>query len=115
MDKNKREKDRLLEMAHGQELDRNCFTLPEENADTYFLERKDSIYLKEYGFETVPQLRELLQKETGFDGEQEELLTVITVAAFKNQIRKEMPQDKKESVAVQRETKEVLPTFIYNM
>lgn len=115
IDKNKREKDCLLEMARRQELDRNCFALPEKNIDTYFLERKDDAYLKEYGFETVPQLRELLQKEVGFDEKQEELLKMITVAAFKNQVQRDKDMDKKEDTAVRAEAKEVLPAFIYNM
>lgn len=115
MDKNKREKDRLLEMACRQEPDRSCFTLPEKNVGTYFLERKDNIYLKEYEFETVPQLRSLLQKEAGFDRGQEELLKMITVAAFKNQFRKEVISMENENNAVQAEPREALPAFIYNM
>lgn len=115
MDKNKREKDRLLAMARMQKLGRDCFTSPEENLDTYFHERKDDAYLKEYGFETVPRLCELLEKEIGLGREAEELLRTITVAAFKNQARRDETTDKKENIAIRMGTKEVLPAFIYNM
>lgn len=115
MNKNQREKDILLQMADLAARHTGCFTVPERDADTYFVEKTDHDYLREYGFETVPELRNLLQTEMELDNKQDELLLkMMTIAAFKN--RNET--NNKGGTEEQRDIPErhdTLPSYIYNM
>lgn len=74
--------------------------------DSYFIKRENNVaYIKEYTFETLPELKAQL-KEMWSDKEYlQDILQVVLVAAMRNK-----PHEIKED-----ETKdEKLPTFIYN-
>lgn len=111
MDKNKKEKEFLLQMAQNHKKNNNCLTMPDKNLESYFTERKEQNCLKEYGFQTVSEFMSLLQQETNFS-DNEELLKVLTVATFKNRSSADENIAKRTSYD---SSKEVLPTHIYNM
>lgn len=108
VDKNAREIENLYQLElNGIEEILDSFYAIDKVADSYFEPETQGIYLTEYGFETLPQLRELLfgmwkNEEHMIDG-----LKTLLAAAMKNKPSKE------EGVVKRQENEELIPTFVY--
>lgn len=108
MDRNIHEKQNLYEWAcrHANDEGENCFTAVDKDRESYY-EKAGTGYLHEYGFESVVELKALLQKQWEGDPVLNEMEQTVLVAAFKNMTQ--MDRTEKEF-----SSREELPTFIYN-
>lgn len=108
MDKNFHEKQNLYEWAckHANVESKNCFTSIDKSKKSYY-EKAGTEYLHEYGFESVGELKALIQKQWEGDPIFSEIEQTVLVAAFKN-------MTETDNVEKDFSSKEELPTFIYN-
>lgn len=111
MDKNEREKKLLYELAmenggqyHFQQIDKM--------KESYFIQRQEDTYIREYAFETLPELMNELNALWNQDGIMEQVKRVIGVAAMKNKPVKTV-KDKSEMES-REDKEEKLPVYIYN-
>ena len=111
MDKNEREKKKLYEFGvenckryHFQEIDKT--------KESYFIQREEESYIREYKFETLPELMNELSTLWNGDEMMEQIKKVIGVAAMKNKPVKK--SQKKTEGEKQEDKEEKLPAFIYN-
>lgn len=105
------EKDKLYQWAVQNNKSDNhidCFTKIDKNKESYYEPYEDRAYLMEYTFQTVPELREELQKLWQGDNCMQQIETVVLVAAMKN--RGEVFEEKDTNEA----TEQQLKPYIYN-
>lgn len=115
MDKNEREKQTLY--AWGTQ-NKFHFSQIDKEKPSYFVKRenRENSYIKEYGFETLPQLSKELDALWGNDEMMDSVKNVVMVAAMKNKpsqtaVEKE---DKRKEKNGGQETEDKLPVYIYN-
>lgn len=85
------------------------------NQDSYFIKREHNEgYMCEYGFESVPQLRDLLEEQWRENKVMDEILTAVLVAAMKNKPRNDAVECKGSAKQEVSERTEELPVYIYN-
>lgn len=113
MDKSKREKDKLYEIACTNQKD--YYILNKCNNDSYFIKRDDDVYIKEYGFESLPDLKEELNRMWDQDEIMQNCIQPVLAAVFKLKPKGKM-EDKESSKELPHTEKreEKLPPFIYN-
>lgn len=109
MDKNQKEKQILYNWVkeNGQKY---SFLRADKKKDSYFIKRQDNSYIKEYAFETLPQLKEMLNSLWYGDETIESIKMAVAVAAMKNKpinnlVKKDSEEDKLD---------DELPVYIYN-
>lgn len=113
MDKNEKERKLLGEWAVSNYAGSSF--LYEPHTESCFIKRgQDEKYIWEYDFESVPEIRNLLEEQWKEDKEMEKILTVVLAAMIKNK-----PKPKKggcEECPEQNvyEDAEALPMYIYN-
>lgn len=110
MDKNQKEKQILYDWGK-ENRQKYSFLQADKKKDSYFIKRQDNSYIKEYTFETLPQLKEMLNS-LWYDDETMELIKMaVVVAAMKNKpINNLVKSDKEEKDKLDDE----LPAYIYN-
>lgn len=118
MNKNEKEKKLLYEWG-VQNTEKYCFDDIDKGKKSYYVKRDDDMksYIKEYGFEILPELMTELDALWGDDEVMNQIKRVIGIAALKNKPLKAVAGDtgmddseKKSS----KETEDKLPAFIYN-
>lgn len=115
MDKNEKEKELFYQWSLKKNpQDNETFCRPDKQTDSYFVLKTSDKYIREYGFETVPELEEELDKMWENQPHLQEIEKAVLVASIKNKPRKieEAPKvdlDKKE-----KNIKEKMPAYIYN-
>lgn len=98
-----------------QEIQRSVFLPYEEDKETYFVKRNEhEEYLQEYGFESLPELRERLSLLWEEDEFMDNILQVVLVAAFKNRPSHEIKNSENYKNNESNKDKEILPAYIYN-
>lgn len=111
MDRNEKEKNMLLEWA-----ERNNevyqFTRIAKEKKSYFIERQEEPYIREYGFETLPELFHEMDCMWKNEQYMEEIRKVIGVAALKNKPSEDMHGQEEINPTADKE--DILPEFIYN-
>ncbi len=110
MDKNEKEKAMLYEFG-VENCERYHFQGIDRMSESYFIQRKEDSYIKEYAFETLPELMKELNTLWNDDEMLGRIKKVIGVAAMKNKPVK-ITEGKTEEK--EQESKEELPPFIYN-
>ncbi|MBD5521758.1 MAG: hypothetical protein HDR03_11185 [Lachnospiraceae bacterium] len=117
MDKNETEKKKLKEWGLS-----NCqqyqFQKSDKEKESYFIEMDPKPYIREYGFETLPQLMEELNQLWKDHEEMEQVKKIVGVAAMKNRISYDSFKEYNESTAANAGEKlneqDKLPKYIYN-
>lgn len=117
MSKNETEKKKLKEWGMG-----NCqkyqFQGIDKEKESYFVEMEKRPYIREYGFETLPQLMEELNRLWENQEVMERVKKIVGVAAMKNKISQDSFKEYDESMAVNDGDKvneqDKLPEYIYN-
>lgn len=113
MDKNAKEKELLKKWAES--IHKNADFLCEENTASCFAKRgTDEKYIWEYGFESVSELKELLEKQWEKDDHMEEILTPVLAAAIKNKPRTGNAGSEECSRQEISDDRGMLPVYIYN-
>lgn len=121
MDKNDKEKQMLYEWGR-KNSDNEQFQAVDKNRESYFLQREEGIsaglYIREYGFETLPEFIQELDVLWG-DGEvMEQIKKTCAVAAMKNEIVERVFLSDAKELLCKTETKQdredKLPMYIYN-
>lgn len=107
MDKIRREKDRLYEIACVNQ--KNYYTCKVGCNDSYFINRDNDVYIREYGFNELPDLKEELYGMWNQDETLQSCIQPVLVAAFKLK-----PMDKVEELSKELSFSEKLPSYIYN-
>lgn len=107
MDKCKQEKGKLYNFACG--CQQNYYTKMDATKESYFIKREESSYIREYGFETLPELKEELSRMWDEDPVMQECMKVVLVSAMKLK-----PQEEEEEQQTEEYKNEKLPAFIYN-
>lgn len=113
MDKNQREKDFLYKWA-SENSNKYCFSGMDQEKESYFIKReeKPNSYIREYKFESLPELKRELDILWGNNDTLEKVKKIIGVAALKNKpsviIQEQVKAEEK------RDTGDKLPVFIYN-
>lgn len=111
MDKNQKEKQILCEWGK-ENSQKYSFLKADKKKDSYFIKRQDSAYIREYSFETLPQLREMLDFLWHGDEAIESIKMAVAVAAMKNKtINTIVKTDNGERKS---ELDDELPEYIYN-
>lgn len=111
MGKNQKEKQMLYEWGMNH-YSKDIFVQPDQTKESYFLQRPDDVYLKEYQFDTLPDFIEELEGLWINDETMESIKKVIAVAAMKNKPVK-MDENNKQRKN-QMDQDEELPVYIYN-
>lgn len=118
MGKNDKEKNLLQEWGTQNNV-KYCFTDIDKERKSYFISREgnETPYIREYGFETLPELTKELDSLWGGDlGEiMAQIKKIIGIAVLKNKPGKVISSEVKESThEIKKETEDRLPAFIYN-
>ena len=117
MNKNEREKKILYEWGL-QNKEEYRFNGIDREKESYFVKRDEDVgsYIREYGFETLPELMRELDVLWGEDEVMSRIKRVVSIAALKNKptkaIQEEVMMDNLDKKS--RETEDKLPAFIYN-
>lgn len=117
MDKCQREKESLynLKMEGSYQREKEGFQIIDKGIKSYFITRKDNDYYMKYDFNTLPELKEILDNLWKNNPDMQNIIKVLLVAALKNK-----PQDIDEKVA-EKSIKNIedsyssdkLPEYIY--
>lgn len=111
MDKCIREKEKLYKLQlKGIDNIAESFTLIKNDTSSYFTPRLEENYLMEYSFESLPQLKEKLDKLWENEKYMQEAVKIVLVAALKNKPYKVNG----EGIVGENKEETELPTFIYN-
>lgn len=94
-----------LDMPDGWE---ETFDFAHKDKDSYYVLRGRQEYLMEYGFETLPQLKEILDKLWENDSCVKNIEKTVLVAAIKNKPKQETRESR------ERDTDGCMPEFVYN-
>lgn len=114
MGKNDKEKNLIYEWGIEKQ-DAYRFMEINKDLESYFQDRKDHNYLREYYFDTLPELREYLRLLWKEESYMEDILQPVLVASMKN--RAETSKVSKDSEPIGKtsyENKEKMPAYIYN-
>lgn len=110
MDKNQKEKE-LFKSCHERiaaSQEKYYFPEIDKRLESYFEKREEGEYLRDYDFETLPQLKEKLDSMWEGQPDMLEMVRPILAAAMKNR-----PSTEQKEVSENKNTGEV-PVFIYN-
>lgn len=104
---------REREMLYHLELDmpdgwRNSFDFARKEKESYYVLQDNREYLLEYGFETIPQLRKMLDRLWENELYMQDIEKTVLAAAIKNKPKQE------ESMCAERDTQGHMPEFVYN-
>lgn len=117
MDKNETEKKKIKEWGLRNYQQYQFLEIDKEK-ESYFIEMEKKPYIKEYGFETLPQLMEELNNMWGDYEVMEQVKKIVGVAAMKNKILHDSFKEYSESTEVNDREKmneqDKLPRYIYN-
>lgn len=112
MEKNKREKQLIYEWGM-----KNCsediFAKPDPKMESYFLQRPDGLYLREYNFDTFKDFMEELEMLWANDKIMDDSIKrIIGVAAMKNKPVSTNGENETDKDRARQDEK--LPVYIYN-
>lgn len=107
MDKSKREKDRLYEIACTNR--KSYYDWKACGNDSYFIKRDNDVYIREYAFDTIPDLKEELNRMWNQDEILQSCIQPVLIAAFKLKAMDKAEKEDKELLLTEK-----LPPFIYN-
>lgn len=114
---NLNEKEKLYKWASEAGINGNfcsCFTQIEDKCDSYYVKRNDNnTYMREYDFETVPEIKEELYAMWGNDADMQKIITTVLVSAIKNKPVFLEDKGKSPKCALEDNKKELKP-YIYN-
>lgn len=119
MDRNDKEKRMLYEWGK-QNSDSGQFQGIDRDRQSYFIPRdgNTSAYIREYGFETLPEFMQELEAMWGDEPVLEQMKKICAVAVMKNEIIGGMPAYETKEVPGNSETKQnrkdKLPMHVYN-
>lgn len=104
---------REREMLYHLELDmpnewEKSFDFMYKEKNSYYVLQDKHEYLMEYGFETVPQLKEMLDRLWENEQYMQGVERTVFAAAIKNKPKQEVRE------SIERETDGYMPEFIYN-
>lgn len=88
------------------------FMVINKDAKSYFKERKNHNYLREYYFDTLPELRDNLHLLWEGESCMDDVLQPVLVASMKNKMEASKRSEPAEKEPY--ENKEKMPAFIYN-
>lgn len=116
---NQKEKEKIYQWACAYEksdpgLTHSVFTGKDEKQSTYFTACKNTVHLKEYGFDTVTELKDQLKNLWENEPYMQEMITVVCVATFKNRNRTREIKESGQDVDGTYRKEAVLPSYIYN-
>lgn len=115
MEKNEKEKNFLYEWGreNGKQY---CFSIIENEKESYFMKREEKKdikpYIREYGFDTLPQLTKELEMQWEHDEVLRKIIKIIGIAAIKNRPSETVKE--KVQIEDKKEMENKLPVFIYN-
>ncbi len=113
MDRNAKEKELFMDWTRR--IQRRKEFLYDSNEESYFVKREENEkYIWEYNFESVPQLRDLLEDQWEDDKDMEMILTSVLVAAIKNKPQANGIIDEGSLAQKESDATEKLPVYIYN-
>lgn len=111
MEKNAKEKE-LFYCWGGREENNYSFEKIDLCTESYFIERKPQEYIREYDFETLPELREELNKMWADESCMKDIMQAVLVAAFKN--KPEISHNVVQLDSTILGSGEKMPAYIYN-
>lgn len=94
-----------LDMPDGWE---KSFDFTHKEKDSYYVLQDKHEYLTEYGFETVPQLKKLLDRLWEKEPYMQDIERTVLAAAIKNKPKQEAYE------SAERDADGYMPEFIYN-
>ena len=111
MDMNSKEKEKIYEWAcdAGPDIE-NSFTTIDKACDTYYEKRNDEQYIKEYFYQTVPELKQELEALWGDSSYMKTVMQYVLVAAIKNKPR----ENEKSEENQEAQNAEQIKAYIYN-
>lgn len=84
------------------------FDFTHKKKDSYFVQQKKHEYLMEYRFETLPQLKEILDRLWEKEPYMQDIEKTVLAATIKNKPKQEVRE------STEREAEGYMPEFIYN-
>lgn len=109
MDKSRKEKDGLYDIACRHQ--RDYYTENIDIKESYFIKREEEPYIREYGFETLPELKKELELMWKEDIVMQECIQTVLVSALK---MKPTAEVEGEPLHTEKNKSEKLPGYIYN-
>lgn len=118
MDKSQREKESLCNWSMN-EKERNFkhFAEIDRKLESYFIPKGKSKYLMEYDFETLPELKEMLNELWNDVPHLQNILKIVLVSAMKNkpqEMHRNIKEEKQKHNEQNSHVSDKLPAFIYN-
>lgn len=119
MDKNDKEKQLMYEWGK-KHSDSSQFQEMDGDRQSYFIQRdrNTSAYIREYGFETLPEFMQELEALWGDEPVMEQMKKICAVAVMKNEITGRISvHDTKEisdNPGTKPDQEDKLPVYIYN-
>lgn len=119
MDRNEKEKKMLYEWGEKNHT-KSYFQVYDKEKTSYFIKRgeNENSYIREYGFESLPEIVNELDALWQNDAVMEHVKKVIGIASLKNKpsnvILEEVKEENGNRTGVKTETENKLPVFIYN-
>lgn len=104
---------REQEMLYHLELDmldgwKKTFDFTHKEKDSYYVLHDKHEYLMEYGFETIPQLKEMLDRLWENEQYMQDIEKMVLAAAIKNKPKQEVRE------SLERDADGYMPEFVYN-
>lgn len=109
MDRCKREIEKLYEIACT--CQKEYYTSKTCDKESYFIKREESSYIREYGFQTLPDLKAELEKMWSMDETMQKCMQPVLIAAIKLKPADGVVND---DCHPQKRNDEKLSPFIYN-
>ena len=109
MDKNEKEKNMLYEWAKRDSSEYSLSRI-DKDIESYFSHGERRVYIREYGFETLPELFSELDCLWKDEQIMEQIKKTVGVAALKN---KPYLYEEKQTESVGKKKEDILPEFIY--
>lgn len=113
MKKDSREKELFYQWSNKEDV-KYSFDKIDVQKESYFIKSEPREYIREYHFETLPELKEELTKMWTGEKDMESIMQAVLVAAFKNKPMNSSDSGMVSSGQNTPNNGEKMPAYIYN-
>lgn len=106
-----KEKENIYNWAcNASPKEESCFSIINKCSESYYEKREDEHYIKEFSYQTLPELQRELEEIWENDENMNDVMRYVLVAAMRNKPSMELRETKKEVIG---DNSQIKP-YIYN-